>query len=190
MALWKAEPERAQTQGSARYHPLRRAVLVLGLCLLGACRQEMAEQPKYVAFAPSTLWPDGASARPLVPGTVARGALERRAEALTPPPVTPALLARGRERYEIFCAPCHGLDGMGEGRVVARGFPQPPSYHSARLRAAPAQHFFDVITDGYGVMYSYAGRVAPADRWAIAAYIRALQLASAEARTAAAEPVR
>ena len=100
-----------------------------------------------------------------------------RHAARTPPPVTPALLARGRERFDIFCAPCHGLDGTGDGRVVQRGFPHPPSYLSGRLRDAPADHFLDVITNGFGVMYPYADRVAPADRWAIVAYIRALQLA-------------
>jgi mono/diheme cytochrome c family protein len=86
-----------------------------------------------------------------------------------------ALLARGRERYDIYCSPCHGFSGHGDGMIVQRGFPTPPSYHSARLRSADAQHFFDVITHGYGVMYSYAARVEPRDRWAIIAYIRALQ---------------
>jgi mono/diheme cytochrome c family protein len=86
------------------------------------------------------------------------------------------LLERGKERYDIFCAPCHGFDGDGDGMVVRRGFPAPPSYHSAALMKAPASHFLDVMTNGYGVMYSYADRVAPADRWAIVTYIRALQL--------------
>ncbi len=86
------------------------------------------------------------------------------------------LLERGRQRFDIFCAPCHGPVGDGDGMIVRRGFPHPPSYHGARLRAAPASHFLDVITHGHGVMYSYAARVAPADRWAIIAYIRALQL--------------
>ena len=155
---------------------IRRAAVLAGM-LLCACRPDMADQSKYPAYAPSPLWPDGASARPLVPGTVARGALAREDALRTPPPVTPALLARGRERFDIFCSPCHGFDGTGDGRVVQRGFPQPPSYLSARLRDAPAAHFVDVITNGFGVMYPYADRVAPADRWAIVAYIRALQLA-------------
>jgi mono/diheme cytochrome c family protein len=90
--------------------------------------------------------------------------------------VSPELLKRGQERFNIYCSPCHGAAGEGDGMVVQRGFPKPPSYHTQRLRAASAQHFFDVITKGYGVMYAYADRVAPADRWAIAAYIRALQL--------------
>ena len=93
-----------------------------------------------------------------------------------PYPITRALLQRGRERFDIHCAPCHSPVGDGDGMIVRRGFPQPPSYHSARLRAAPDRHFYDVITRGYGIMYSYADRVAPEDRWAIVAYIRALQL--------------
>jgi len=108
---------------------------------------------------------------------VPRGALAAARAAEAPPPVTAELLARGRERYDIFCAPCHGLTGQGEGRVVQRGFPQPPSYLSARLRQAPGRHVFDVITNGYGVMYPYADRVPVADRWAIVAYVRALQAA-------------
>jgi mono/diheme cytochrome c family protein len=91
-------------------------------------------------------------------------------------PVTLALLHRGQERFNIDCAPCHGRSGNGDGMIVKRGFPAPPSYHSARLRQAPDSHFYEVITHGYGVMYPYADRVAPLDRWAIAAYIRALQL--------------
>jgi mono/diheme cytochrome c family protein len=90
--------------------------------------------------------------------------------------MTDALLARGSERFGIFCAPCHGVAGDGDGVIVAHGFPAPPSYHIDRLLAAPAQHFFDVMTSGYGVMFSYADRVDVQDRWAIAAYIRALQL--------------
>ena len=103
-----------------------------------------------------------------------RGA--RRDRSKTPPPVTAALLARGRERFGIFCSPCHGLAGDGDGIIVAHGFPAPPSYHIDRLLAAPAQHFYDVISHGYGVMFAYDDRVPPHDRWAIAAYIRALQL--------------
>jgi mono/diheme cytochrome c family protein len=108
-------------------------------------------------------------------GVVAQGDLARL-EASEQPAITPALLARGRERFEVFCAPCHGFGGAGDGMIVQRGFPHPPDYNAARLRSAPARHFYDVITNGYGVMYSYATRVPPPDRWAIAAYIRALQL--------------
>jgi mono/diheme cytochrome c family protein len=144
--------------------------------LLAACDLSMTQQRKLTTYAPTSLWPDGSSARPLPPHGVAQGDVERAHEAKTAPPVSMALLARGQERFGIFCAPCHGLAGDGDGIIVAHGFPAPPSYHIDRLVAAPAQHFYDVITDGYGVMFSYADRVGPHDRWAIAAYIRALQL--------------
>jgi mono/diheme cytochrome c family protein len=107
---------------------------------------------------------------------VARDAAEKKRALEERPALTAALLVRGRERYAIYCTPCHDAAGFGEGTVPARGFPQPPSFHIPRLRTAPSRHFVDVITHGHGVMYSYANRVSPADRWAIAAYIRALQL--------------
>jgi mono/diheme cytochrome c family protein len=116
-------------------------------------------------------------------GVVAQGDLAREAAAVAPPPATAALLARGRERFGIYCAPCHGYDGYGEGIVVARGFPHPPSFHQNRLRSAPPKLFFDTITNGYGAMYSYADRVEPQDRWAIVAYIRALQESQLQARS-------
>jgi mono/diheme cytochrome c family protein len=144
---------------------------------LAACGLSMTEQRKLKTYAPSALWPDGTAARPLPEHVVAQGDVERAAAAKTRPPVTALLLARGRERYGIFCAPCHGLAGDGDGVIVHHGFPAPPSYHIDRLLAAPAQHFYDVMTDGYGVMFSYADRLAPHDRWAVAAYVRALQLA-------------
>jgi mono/diheme cytochrome c family protein len=123
----------------------------------------------------------------LPPGTIARGHLDEDEAFYTgkiganlvndfPVPITIAVLERGRERYDIYCSVCHGRTGEGNGMIVHRGFPAPPSYHIDRLRQAPPGYFFDVITRGYGVMYSYAARVEPADRWAIAAYIRALQL--------------
>jgi mono/diheme cytochrome c family protein len=136
----------------------------------------MTQQRKLATYAPSSLWPDGTSARPRPEHVVAQGDVKQDAAAKTPPPVTTDLLERGRERYGIFCAPCHGLAGDGDGIIVAHGFPAPPSYHLDRLVAAPARHFFDVMTQGYGVMFSYADRVDVHDRWAIAAYIRALQL--------------
>jgi mono/diheme cytochrome c family protein len=131
------------------------------------------------------------SARPLVPGTVARGQAAPDDPVMTgrqgpnllttfPIPITPAALARGQERFNIYCSPCHGRTGNAEGPIVKRGFPPPPDYAIRRLRDAPVGHFFDVITNGYGVMYSYAARVQPADRWAIAAYIRVLQHARPE----------
>jgi cytochrome c len=151
------------------------------------CRQDMHVQPKYEPLDASAFFADGRSARPPVPGTVARGEL-RINEALYsgkvngvpvnafPFPITRKDLERGRERYNIYCSPCHDYTGNGRGMVVQRGFPAPPSYHIDRLRNAPVGHFFDVMTNGYGTMYSYAARVSPEDRWRIAAYIRALQL--------------
>lgn len=150
-------------------------VAVVSLLLAG-CDLSMTEQRKLTTYAPSSLWPDGSSARPLPAHVVAQGDVRRAEEAKTAPPVTAELLARGQERFGIFCAPCHGLAGDGDGIIVAHGFPAPPSYHIDRLAAAPGQHFYDVITNGYGVMFSYADRVEPPDRWAIAAYIRALQM--------------
>jgi mono/diheme cytochrome c family protein len=152
--------------------------LVLGvLCLmLAACDLSMTQQRKLMTYAPTSLWPDGASARPLPDHVVAQGDAARDAAAKAPPPVTDALLARGQQRFGIFCSPCHGLAGDGDGIIVAHGFPAPPSFYLDRLMAAPARHFVDVMTGGYGVMFSYADRVDPHDRWAIAAYIRALQL--------------
>ncbi len=148
--------------------PLR-LLAIAAVVALVAC-DNMANQPKqlpYEAYRGET----GTSPRLPPPGIVARD----DAPAPPPPPVTAALLERGRQRFDIYCAPCHGRVGEGNGMIVQRGFPNPPSYHIDRLREAPSQHFYDVITNGYGVMYSYAARVAPADRWAITAYIRALQ---------------
>lgn len=145
--------------------------------LLGGCvDQSMREQKRYKTFGAADLWPDGSSARPIPPGTVAQSHPEWQAASTTAPAITEAVMQRGHERYDIYCSPCHGLDGKGDGMIVERGFPKPPSYHTDRLRAAPARHFFDVITKGYGVMYPYAARVPPRDRWAIVAYVRALQM--------------
>lgn len=152
------------------------ALLALSL-LLSACRQPpLTNQPKYKTYSAAPGWPDNQSARDTVPGTVARGEPLGPIPDKLPMPLTRSLLEHGREQFEIFCTPCHGLTGYGNGIVVQRGFPAPPSYHSERLRNAPLRHFYDVISSGYGVMYSYSDRVAPTDRWAIAAYIRALQL--------------
>lgn len=157
------------------------------LCGLTACRQDMFEQPKSSPLGPSDFFADGAAARPIPPHTVPRSDSDNDQAFYTgmsgtnlvttfPFPVTRAVLDRGRECYQIDCVPCHGETGDGNGIVVERGFPAPPSYQIERLRDAPIGHFFDVMTRGYGVMYSYADRVTPRDRWAIAAYIRALQL--------------
>jgi|SRR5690349_8204917 len=156
---------------------MRRAATIVAMALLLAgCDVSMTQQRKFKTYAPAGMWSDGASARPLPAHTVAEGDVARAAAAATPPLVDDALLARGRARFDVYCAPCHGLAGDGDGIIVAHGFPRPPSYHIDRLVAAPAQHFVDVITRGYGVMYAYADRVDAHDRWAIAAYIRALQL--------------
>jgi len=155
---------------------MRRLFIVAFGLLLAACDLSMTQQNKYGTETPASLWNDDSSARPLPAHVIAQSDLAREQAKKSPPPVTPALLSRGRNRFGIYCAPCHGLAGDGDGVIVHRGFPAPPSYHEARLLAAPAQHFFDVITHGYGAMYPYADRVDPHDRWAITAYIRALQL--------------
>jgi cytochrome c553 len=155
--------------------------------LLVGCRLDMHVQPKYLPYEPTDFFSDGRSERQPVPGTVARGHLRLDELMFTgrengvvvdkfPFPITKADLDRGRERYNVYCTPCHDYTGSGRGMIVQRGFPQPPSYHIQRLRDAPAGHFYEVITNGFGAMYSYAARVEPADRWRIAAYIRVLQL--------------
>jgi mono/diheme cytochrome c family protein len=144
--------------------------------LLAGCDQDMADQPRYDPLEASSQFADGMSARTPVSGTVARDADLAPAPQAIPTPVTMEMLQRGRERFDIFCAPCHGRSGDGRGVIVRHGFPAPPSYHQDALRQAPDRHFYDVISNGYGAMYSYAARVPPADRWAIVAYIRALQV--------------
>ena len=146
------------------------ALLLGAAALLGAC-DNMAKQPRDKTWTPADTNPgNGAWPPEPPPNTVAREDRPQPAPALTP-----ALLARGKERYEIYCTPCHGYLGDGDGMIVRRGFPHPPSFHSEALRNAPTRHFYDVSTNGWGAMYSYADRVTPDDRWSIAAYIRALQ---------------
>ncbi len=147
------------------------AVITTGLLCLCGC-DHMANQPKRLAYEAYRDNPASVGQWQEPTGTVSH---EAQAEPAPMPTVTPELLERGRQRFEIYCSVCHGLAGYGDGPVVQRGFPAPPSYHIDRLRQAPNQHFYDVITHGYGVMFSYAQRVGPADRWAIVAYIRALQ---------------
>ena len=167
------------------------ALLLLTAVCCG-CRMDMQVQPKYVPYDDSTFFSDGRSERPVVPGTVARGHLQTdellyqgklngELANVFPFPIARADLERGRERFNIYCSPCHDFTGSGRGMVVLRGFPAPPSFHIDRLRQAPAGHFFDVITNGFGAMYSYATRVPVQDRWRIVAYIRALQLSQAAA---------
>ncbi len=146
----------------------------------------MSQQPRYNPMVPSDFFADGRSERPDVPGAVAHGSPrfgdpfftgKQNGELIErmPVPITREFLERGRERFDIYCSPCHGRTGDGQGMVVKRGFRSPPSYYIQRLREAPDGHFFEVISSGFGEMYSYADRVSPRDRWAITAYIRALQ---------------
>ena len=147
-------------------------------------RQDMANQPKNRPETPSDFFSDGRSVRPLVENTVAHGSLANdvynvpKDFAGFPPAVkvNEKLLQRGEDRYKIFCTPCHGLQGDGLGMIAMRGMKHPPSYHIDRLRQAPNGYYYDVITNGFGAMYSYSERIPPADRWAIIAYVRALQL--------------
>ena len=149
-------------------------------------RQAMYDQEKYEPLEASSFFAAGQTFRPQVEGTVARGELNLdehffqgkvNGQLATALPVTVdrALLERGRERYDIFCSPCHDKTGSGNGMIVKRGLKQPPNFHQQRLRDIQVGHFFDVMTNGYGVMYSYASRVPVQDRWAIAAYIKLLQ---------------
>ncbi len=151
------------------------------------CRQDMHDQPKYKPYRPSPFFADGREVRPLVADTVARGHLDDNELLYTgkagekfadtfPFPVTADVLQRGQERYNIYCAPCHDRTGNGGGMIVLRGYRRPPAYHIDRLRQQPAGYFFDVITHGFGVMPNYAQQIPPRDRWAIVAYVRALQL--------------
>lgn len=199
----------------------------LALCLLSACRQQMASQPSYQPDDPSSFFPDGRSGRPLVPGTVARGHLRTDLHLFTgkhsrdngpwsrsagfvgignlglvsgialaavqtneyanyvttfPFPITRDILGQGHDRYMIYCVVCHDPLGTGRGPIVERGYTPPPTYHSDRLRGAPVGYLFDVISNGYGSMPDYKQQVPPRDRWAIVAYLRALQLSQHFAR--------
>lgn len=161
------------------------AALLAALC---GCRQEMYDQPRYKPLAESSFFADRRASRPLVQGTVARGTLAAGPRAAAgapgaeasmtelPMPLTRELLSRGRDRYEIFCTPCHDRTGSGAGMVVRRGYRPPPSLHIERLREAPVGQLYDVTTRGLGAMSDYAQQISPEDRWAIAAYVRALQL--------------
>jgi mono/diheme cytochrome c family protein len=163
------------------------AAFLLGAVLLAGC-QAMADQPRYDPYEPSNFFADGLSARPLVENTVARGHLPPDDVALNtgvvdgqpvsefPIDITEELVTRGRQRYDIYCTPCHGYTGEGNGMAVQRGFPAPQSLHQDRLRTAPHGYFFQVITNGFGRMPPYNVQVNVEDRWAITAYVRALQL--------------
>jgi mono/diheme cytochrome c family protein len=166
---------------------LTRAAILAALLALAACRQKMANQPRYDPLEPSDFFADGMSARPRIAGTVARGELKDNPFLQTgrvagqdgdgfPFPVTAAVLNRGQERFNIYCSVCHGRLGDGNGMIPARGYRRPPSFHTDALRTAKTGHFFDVMTNGFGAMPPYAVQVPVEDRWAITAYIRALQL--------------
>jgi mono/diheme cytochrome c family protein len=161
------------------------AVIVMTVAFAG-CRQDMHDAPRYEPLEASTFFADGRGSRMLVANTVARGMLREddhlyqgkidgELTDVFPMPVTSDVMARGQERFNVFCSPCHGQTGQGNGMVVQRGFRAPPSYHEARLRDAPAGYFFDVMTHGFGAMFDYSSQISVSDRWAIAAYIRALQ---------------
>ena len=163
---------------------LFRGALAGSLVLLAGCslKQDMALQPKNRPLSPSDFFTDGRSARPLVENTVARGSLLDDALIVPkdsnafPLPLNLELLERGENRYKVFCSPCHGLQGDGNGMVAMRGMKHPPSYHQDRLRQVPNGYIYEVITNGFGAMLGYSAQVAPRDRWAIVAYVRALQL--------------
>src|SRR3954470_24601762 len=169
---------------------VRSLLLPFAFCLLpfvSGCRQDMHDAPRYDPLEASTVFPKGSSAQPLVAGTMPRGFLHEDEALYTgkaggeiattfPFAITRADLDRGQERFNIYCAPCHGRTGEGNGMVVQRGYRQPPSYHIDRLRQADPGHFFDVMTNGFGAMPDYRAQIAPRDRWSIVAYIRALQL--------------
>jgi mono/diheme cytochrome c family protein len=154
--------------------------------LLTGCHQDMYDQVKYEPLEKSTFFEDGRSSRPLEPGVVPQGAVADSPAVATgqengtfvaeiPLKVDAALLARGQERFQIFCTPCHGQAGYGDGMVVQRGFRAPPSYHIDRLRGVPDGRIFDTITNGFGTMPSLRERISVRDRWAIVSYVRALQ---------------
>jgi hypothetical protein len=179
-----------RSQGGLRVRGAVAGVLVIFTLLLPSCRNDMRNEAKLRPLQESDFFNDQRSARLIPPGTVAHGVTPSTPEEIylatgkingklgdtMPFPLTPEVLARGQERFNIYCSPCHDRAGTGQGMIVQRGFARPPSYHIDRLRQAPLGHFVDVIAHGFGAMYSYAYRVRPRDRWAIAAYIRVLQL--------------
>jgi mono/diheme cytochrome c family protein len=189
-----AEPAKAAKKflcagETVRRHRFACVASFAGLAFLfgSGCRQDMHDQPKFTPLRASTFFSDGRSARAPVEGTVARGLLRDDEllytgklngadAAVFPFRVDAAVMVRGQERFDIYCAPCHSRTGQGDGMVVLRGYRRPPSLHQDRLRDAPVGHFFDVITNGFGAMPDYASQIKAPDRWAIVAYIRALQL--------------
>ncbi len=178
--------DRVVSSGSAGSALIVVAAL-LGALALSACRRDMHDQPKYIPLRESTFFADQRSARSLVAGTVARGHLREDALLYTgkvngadatifPFVIDEPAMARGHERFNIYCAPCHGRTGQGDGMIVRRGYRRPPTFHQDRLRESPVGHFFDVITNGFGAMPDYATQIPAEDRWKIVAFVRALQL--------------
>jgi mono/diheme cytochrome c family protein len=167
--------------------PGRPFAVVLFAVALSGCRQDMHDNPRYEPLEQSDFFADGRSQRPLVANTVPRGFLrddehlyrgkvDGQLATEFPVPVNAALMLRGQEQYNVFCSPCHGHTGAGDGMVVRRGYRAPTAFHHPRLREAPPGYVFDVITNGFGAMPDYAAQIAVQDRWAIAAYLKALQL--------------
>jgi hypothetical protein len=178
---------RIEGQISRVAHRLFAVAAIAASGLLAGCRQDMQDQPKFIPQRGTDFYADGRSVRPQVENTVARGQLHEDTYFYTglqngkegdamPFPVTMQVLERGQERYNIYCTPCHSRVGNGIGMIVQRGYSKAGDYHTDRLRAAPLGHFFNVITNGYGSMPDYAAQLQPQDRWAVVAYIRALQL--------------
>lgn len=168
---------------------MRALLLMVFACAVAAagCRQDMHDQPKLRGMRGSAFFADGRGVRPIVPGTVARGQLnddellhtgkiDGKLADVFPFEITRSDLERGKQRFEIYCTPCHDRTGTGNGMIVQRGMKRPPSYHIQRLRDQPPGYFFDVMTNGFGAMFDYSDRIKPEDRWRIAAYIRVLQL--------------
>jgi hypothetical protein len=163
-------------------------LVIAALCGLGfagcsnTLRQDMANQPRQNPLSPSDFFTDGRSERPVVENTVVRGSIQDdslfvpKESNVFPLPLTVELFERGEQRYGIYCTPCHGIQGDGMGMVAMRGMKHPPSYHQDRLRNEPNGYLYDVITNGFGAMYGYSAQISPRDRWAIVAYLRALQL--------------
>ena len=186
--LWRSRRCRIKTSAQTRFAlPVLAALFALGP---SGCRQDMQDQPKFIPLRANGFYADQRSARDPVPGAVARGQLDDDPYFLTgkhgvvlgndlPDPLSKEdvgrILARGQNRYNIYCTPCHARAGDGNGMIVQRGYKQPPSFHEQRLRNAPLGHFFDVMSNGFGAMPDYSTQIKTADRWAVAAYIRALQ---------------
>lgn len=164
---------------------MKTVAALLLLFALAACDESMDEQNRFKTYGSAqgaANWPAAQEELPLVKGTVSQGASARDRETVMPPAVSVALLQRGRQRYDIYCSMCHGLTGAGDGIVVARGFPKPKRFDDPLLMQAPAKELVDAISRGYGTMYDFSDRVDPKDRWAIVAYIRALQMAAKNGR--------